>query len=226
MRPLNEDIKRKYLKLVITILRQLLVSQNPRRHREFSIAAEGMKEERPIAVLQYWRQAHSENTFGSPLKVQAPYVVIARQRIRHEVAVRYSPGRILLPWVHDQTVAEFVGHVREGVVAAAFSQIYRDVGDKSVLRGWTEGSWGVSNQLRIYKITRIECRNNYILDWCPATGACTASAAYPWSSRTRSRCKDRLARSFRQFLSFRYPTPTICRTYPREFWKYFAELQI
>lgn len=72
------------------------------------------------------------------MEVQATYIVITRQRIRHEVTVRYSPGCILLPRVHDQAVPEFVGHVSEGIVATALSQINRDIGDKSVLRNKTK----------------------------------------------------------------------------------------
>lgn len=118
---------------MITVLRQSLVSQDPRGNRKLPIAAERMKEESPIAICLYRRQTHPKNTFLTPLKVQASDIVIARQRIRHEVAVRYSPGCILLPRIHDQTVAEFVGHVSEGIVATVSSQINRDVGDKGIL---------------------------------------------------------------------------------------------
>jgi len=92
-----------------------------------------MKKEGSVAIRQYRRQAHPENAFFAPLEVQAPDIVVARQRIRHKIAVRQSPGRILLPRVNDQAVAEFVGHVSERVVAAALSQINRDVGDEGIL---------------------------------------------------------------------------------------------
>lgn len=123
----------KYLKLMITVLRQLLISQDSRGNCEFPIAAERMKEESPVAVRLYRWQTHPKNAFFPPLEVQAPDIIIARQRIWHKVAVRYSPRCILLPRIHDQTVAEFVGHISEGVVATAFSQINRNIGDKSIL---------------------------------------------------------------------------------------------
>lgn len=47
--------------------------------------------------------------------------------------MRYSPGCILLPGIYDQTIAEFVGHVSEGILATVFSQINRDIGDKGIL---------------------------------------------------------------------------------------------
>jgi len=93
-----------------------------------------MKEESSVAVRRYRRQAHPENAFFAPLEVQASDVVVARQRIRHKIAMRHSPRRILLPRVNDQAVAEFVGHVSERVIAAAFSQINRDVGDEGILQ--------------------------------------------------------------------------------------------
>lgn len=117
---------------MITILRQLLISQDPRGNCEFPIAAERMKEESPVAICLYRWQTHPKNAFFSPLKVQASDIIIACQRIRHKVAVRYSPRCILLPRIHDQTVAEFVRHVSEGIVAI-FSQINRNIGDKSIL---------------------------------------------------------------------------------------------
>jgi len=92
-----------------------------------------MKKEGSVAIRRYRRQAHSENAFLAPLEVQTSDVVVARQRIRHKIAMRQSPGRILLPRVNDQAVTEFVGHVSERVVAATFSQINRDVGDESIL---------------------------------------------------------------------------------------------
>lgn len=118
---------------MITVLRQLLVSQDPRGNRELAIATERVKEEGSKAILRYRRQTHPEDALISPLKVQASDVVIARQGVRHEVTVRDTPGRILLPRVHDQAVAELVGHVSEGVVATVFAQVDRDVGDKGVL---------------------------------------------------------------------------------------------
>lgn len=119
---------------MITILRQLRISQNPRGDRELAIAAERMKEQGPVTVRRYRRQAHAEDPFLPPLEIQAADVVIGGQRVRHEVAVRYTPGRVPLPRVHDQAVAELVGHVGECVVAAATAQINGDVGDKGVLR--------------------------------------------------------------------------------------------
>lgn len=119
---------------MITVLRQLLISQDPRGDRKFPVTAEGMKEERSIAIFRERWQTHSENALLTPLEIQATDIVIARQRIRHEVAVGYSPGRVLLPWINDQTVTQFVGHVSERVVATTFSQIDRDVGNEGVLR--------------------------------------------------------------------------------------------
>lgn len=118
---------------MITVLRQLLISQDPRGNCEFPIAAERMKEESPVTICSYRWQTHSKNAFFSPLEVQASNIIIARQRIRHKITVRYSPRCILLPRIHDQTVAEFVRHVSEGIIATAFSQINRNIGDKSIL---------------------------------------------------------------------------------------------
>lgn len=149
---------------MIAVLRQLLVSQDFRGNREFPIAAEGMEEESPITIWFYRCQTHSKNTFLSPLKIQASDIVIARQRIRHEVAVRYSPGCILLPGIHDQTVAEFVGHVSEGIVATVFSQINRDIGDKGILDIIKEKKRKSSNRLKIRDVTQIERKKNCIPD--------------------------------------------------------------
>lgn len=112
----------------------MLVSQNLRGDRELAIAAERVEVKGSIAVHRYWRQTHPKNALFSPLEIQASDVVIAHQGIRHEVTVCDTPGRILLPRVHDQAVAELVGHVREGVVATAAAQIDGDVGNKGVLR--------------------------------------------------------------------------------------------
>lgn len=118
---------------MITVLSQSLVSQDPRGNRKLSIAAERMKEESSIAIWLYRWQTHPKNTLLTPLEVQASDIVITSQRIRHEITMRYSPGYILLPRIHDQTVAELVGHVSEGIVAIVFSQINRDIGDEGIL---------------------------------------------------------------------------------------------
>lgn len=126
-------ISEAYLKLVITVSRQLPIPQYPRGDCEFAIAAEGMKEESSVAVGHYRRQTHAKDPFLAPLKVQASNVVVTRQGVRHEVTVRQSPGYILPPRVDDQAVTELVGHVGERVVAATLAQIDRDVGDEGVL---------------------------------------------------------------------------------------------
>lgn len=92
-----------------------------------------MEEESSIAICRQWWQTHPEDALLTPLEIQAADIVIARQGIRHEVAVRYSPGRVPLPGIHDQAVAQFVGHVSEGVVATTFTKIDRNIGDKSIL---------------------------------------------------------------------------------------------
>lgn len=118
---------------MITVLRQKLVSQDPRGNWKLPMTTKRVKEESSKAIWMYRWQTQSKNTLLSPLEVQASDIVITRQRIRHEITVRYSPGCILLPRIHDQTVAEFVGHVSEGIVATVFPEINRDIGDEGIL---------------------------------------------------------------------------------------------
>lgn len=92
-----------------------------------------MEEQRSVSVDGYGRQAHAENPLLPPLEIQAADIVVAGQRVGHEVTVGYSPRSVLLPRVNDQSVSELVGHVGECVVATTFPQIDGNVGDKRIL---------------------------------------------------------------------------------------------
>lgn len=92
-----------------------------------------MEEQRSVSVDGYGRQAHAENPFLPPLEIQAADIVVAGQRVGHEVTVSYSPRSVLFPRVNDQSVSELVGHVGERVVATTFPQIDGNVGDKRIL---------------------------------------------------------------------------------------------
>lgn len=92
-----------------------------------------MEEQRSVSVDGDGRQAHPENPFLSPLEIQAADIVVAGQRVGHEITVHYSPRSVLLPRVNDQSVSELVGHVGERVVATTFSQIDGNIGDEGIL---------------------------------------------------------------------------------------------
>lgn len=92
-----------------------------------------MEEQRSVSVDGDGRQAHTENPFLPPLEIQAADIVVAGQRVGHEVTVAYSPRSVLLPRVNDQSVSEFVGHIGERIVATTFPQIDGNVGDERIL---------------------------------------------------------------------------------------------
>lgn len=92
-----------------------------------------MEEQRSVSVDGDGRQAHPENPFLPPLEIEAADIVVAGQRVGHEITVHYSPRFVLLPRVYDQSVSELVGHVGERVVATTFSQIDGNIGDEGIL---------------------------------------------------------------------------------------------
>lgn len=115
------------------ILGTALVPEYPRGDSELSIAAERVEEQSSESVESYRRQTHAEYSLLAPLEVQAADVVIPSERVRHEIAVIEPPRLVQLPGVDDETVAEFVGHVGEGIVAAAFAEIDGDIRDEGIL---------------------------------------------------------------------------------------------
>lgn len=82
---------------MITIKSKISIAKNSRRHGKLSIAAQRMKEEGSKSIEGDGRQAHTKYTLLTPLKVEPTNIIITNQWVRHEVAVRDSPRRVILP---------------------------------------------------------------------------------------------------------------------------------
>lgn len=130
---------RKVRKVVVGSLGVRFVAQDPSGHLKLAVTGQGTEVQGAVSVVADGRQSETEDSLLSPLEVQAGHVEVSAQGIGEEEAVLEPPRFVLHPRVGDETVAEFIGHVSESVVAIA-SNIDGNVGDKSVCVGvlWSE----------------------------------------------------------------------------------------